>query len=144
MFSRSRLASGVDDSPIAKRGCDPRSIIATERPSRRATIAKSDPLNPEPTIATSKSAFTDRTTHPLPRLLSEINPPEPFLARCEASRTFGKPFQVPQIRKDATSIHADAVIDDFFKRTQTRPREFASRRECIQRAVAGSCGNNAR
>ena len=41
--SRRRLVSGVEDSPIAKRGWVPRSRRTTERPSRRAMRAMSDP-----------------------------------------------------------------------------------------------------
>src|SRR3954468_20888642 len=52
-----RLASGVEDSPIAKRGCAPRSSRTTDRPSFRAIIARSEPLKPEPTMAISNVAF---------------------------------------------------------------------------------------
>src|SRR5262245_59812501 len=46
-------ASGDADSPIANRGCRPRSSSATRYPSRRAIIARIDPANPDPTIAMS-------------------------------------------------------------------------------------------
>ena len=53
--SSTRFASGVVDSPMAKRGCRPRSSSATEWPCRRRISAVSAPAKPEPTIATSAS-----------------------------------------------------------------------------------------
>src|SRR5688572_3821604 len=55
-----RLASGVDDSPIAKRGCFPFSSTVTERPSRRAIMAMSEPAKPEPITAMSHALCTRR------------------------------------------------------------------------------------
>ena len=47
------FARGVDDSPIAKRGCRPFSRRRTLRPCLRRIIARSEPAKPEPTTATS-------------------------------------------------------------------------------------------
>src|SRR5262245_25064918 len=60
-----RFVNGVDDSPIANRGCFPRSSMITENPSRLSTIAINDPEKPEPAIAKSYSAFKSflRTFH---------------------------------------------------------------------------------
>src|SRR5215813_8514340 len=50
-----RFNNGEVDSPMAKRGCTPRSSSMTDRPARRAIIASSEPENPEPIMARSKS-----------------------------------------------------------------------------------------
>src|SRR5262245_3638178 len=43
---------------MTNRGCRPRSIRTTERPSRRAIIASSEPAKPEPRMAISKLGDT--------------------------------------------------------------------------------------
>src|SRR5258705_9255719 len=53
-----RLASGVDDSPIATRGCFDFSNSTAERPSLRAIMAMSEPANPEPITAMSNALCT--------------------------------------------------------------------------------------
>src|SRR5262249_11477082 len=55
-----RFISGEVDSPMAKRGCALRSSRMTDRPMRRVIIASSEPENPEPIMARSKSLFIRR------------------------------------------------------------------------------------
>src|SRR5262245_9353179 len=55
MAASLKSASGVEDSPMAKRGCVPRSRSATANPNRRAMRANSVPPKPEPISARSQS-----------------------------------------------------------------------------------------
>src|SRR6188768_335291 len=103
-------ASGDADSPMAKRGCVPRSSRTTWSPSRRAIIASSDPPNPEPMIARSVSSGT--VTHNgrgnALGLVHEAQSRRAFrgaLTGIEAS-------DVPQVGEHATSSGQDAVFDD--------------------------------
>src|SRR5262249_47400335 len=57
-----RFISGEVDSPMAKRGCALRSSKMTDLPVRRAIIASSEPENPEPIMARSKSIFIRKIT----------------------------------------------------------------------------------
>src|SRR3954471_21839300 len=103
-------ASGEADSPMAKRGCVPRSSSATRRPSRRAIVASSDPPKPDPTIARSDSSGAvtqDRRSD----LLRAVHGPEPFRAARRAA-TGVEPLHVPQVGKDAPSTHRHAVLHD--------------------------------
>ena len=72
--------SGEVDSPMAKRGCAPRSRSSTLSPSRRATIASSDPTNPEPAMARSKGPVTRHT----PRTRLEAIPWTRFTVQAQA------------------------------------------------------------
>src|SRR6187549_361288 len=91
-------AKGDADSPIAKRGCRPRSMSVTRYPSRRAIIASIDPPNPEPTMARSVSGVT-ATHYPIADTLLAIH-------RCQSCGARGRacarvePFDVPEIRED--------------------------------------------
>src|SRR5215471_17296778 len=59
-----RFNNGDVDSPMAKRGCIPRSSSMTDRPARRAIIASSEPENPEPIMARSKSLLICTISNP--------------------------------------------------------------------------------
>src|SRR5687767_632159 len=87
-------ASGDDDSPIANRGCRPRSRSATRSPHRRATMASIEPPKPEPTMArsTSIAGTRDRRRH---RLLAV----HARQARRAVRRavTIEEPFDIPEV-----------------------------------------------
>src|SRR5262245_14768262 len=68
-------ASGDADSPIANRGCRPRSSNAKRYPRRRTIIARIDPPNPLPTMAMSGDSI-ERGTWALLVLLIVTRPGE--------------------------------------------------------------------
>src|SRR6478736_1418908 len=103
-------ASGDADSPMAKRGCVPRSSRATRRPRRRATIASSEPPNPEPMIA--RSASSAAVTHDGRRnALGPVDETQTLRA-LRRTVTGEKTFDVPQVREDATLSDDDTVFHD--------------------------------
>jgi hypothetical protein len=55
-------ASGVDDSPIAKRGCSVASINATLQPDLAKIEARIDPAKPAPMMATLTLCFISINT----------------------------------------------------------------------------------
>ena len=77
-------ASGDDDSPMANRGCRPRSRSATRSPSRRATIARIEPPKPEPTMArsTSGTGAPHRRRHRCSRFICASRAARDLRARC--------------------------------------------------------------
>ena len=85
----------------------------TERPNRRAIMASSEPLKPEPTIATS--TLTLRANYRRLRLLGKVKGVEPLFARAQANLAFGKSFEIPHVRKHATALQTDAIIEDIFE-----------------------------
>src|SRR3954471_9810786 len=99
-------ASGDADSPIAKRGCAPRSRSATRNPSRRAIIASSEPPNPEPTMARSDSsgAVTQNRDR---NLLRHVHALQPCGAVLRAVAGI-KPLEIPQIGEHASASGDDA------------------------------------
>src|SRR6187549_406330 len=122
-------ASGDDDSPMANRGCRPRSMRATRRPSRRATIARIEPPNPEPTMARSTSGTA--TPHGRRHPLLAVHLCEPGGAGLRAG-AIEQPGDVPEIGEDshcpclAGSLPkagvAHGLLHDPFEIAQPQPR----------------------
>src|SRR4051794_11161244 len=106
-------ASGEADSPIANRGWVPRSSSTTRSPSRRATIASSDPPNPEPTMARSTSSGA--VTHDGRRdALGPIHDAQPrgAIGRAPAGE---EAVDVPQIGEHTSASRHDTVFDHRFE-----------------------------
>src|SRR5687768_16969554 len=133
-------ASGDDDSPMANRGWRPRSISATRSPMRRATIARIDPPNPEPTIARSTSGT--RTLHRRRHLLLAIHARETRGAIARTG-TVEQPLDVPQISEEA---HPPGIGKTFLHhpleiaKPKLRPGRGGQDVDC---AVASANGNHA-
>src|SRR6476469_2926752 len=126
-------ASGDADSPMAKRGCVPRSSSATRRPRRRATIASSEPPNPEPMIA--RSASSGAITHDGRRnALGPVDETQPLRA-VRGTVAGEETFDVPQVGEYATQSDDDTVFHDGFERGE--PRSFRGNRFHDAVAAAG-------
>src|SRR5687767_14067431 len=101
---------------MAKRGCEPRSMRATERPRRFAIMASREPLKPEPITATSKSVFTNGALNARQDALRKVHLVQTLPALLETSCTLRKQLEVPQIGEDAFAVQTQAVIQYFLER----------------------------
>jgi len=141
---------------MAKRGCWLRSIRRTVRPSRRAIMAQSEPVKPEPTTARSNSAgmiiggakgwviWVGVAGACEGRLkgLFPVHLFQAFFALEEALAAVSKCFQVPQVSEHSTLLQADAVFDGSFESCDAGWGELALSGEGVQGPVPGAGGND--
>src|SRR5215207_7648294 len=102
-------ANGEADSPMANRGCVPRSSSATRKPSRRAIIASSDPPNPDPTIARSVSSGAV-TQNRARNALYRVHRPQP-VGTGRRTATDEQSLDVPQVGEHAPTADGNPVLD---------------------------------
>ena len=75
--------------------------------------------------------------------MGKIHTREAILAGFNAKRAPGEAIDIPGVGEDSAALEADAVVVDVFEFTECRFTEFASELQGIERAVAGSSGDEA-
>ena len=119
--------SGDEDSPMANRGCRPRSRSSTRRPRRRAIIARIEPAKPEPTTTRSQVGVTPRLLRACVARAATAGGTRcsRFMAvkrrtRSRVARALDPSLDVPQVGLHDGPAQRQAVLDGQFQVRQAR------------------------
>src|SRR5688572_19975679 len=135
-----KLARGELDSPIANRGCLPRSSRTTFSPMRCATMDSNDPANPDPIMARSKSGFIDEevSNDGIERCCS---PPQPRRGGHWQSQCRGGAYRITTKLRLCLVPHENSTVESVprFGNTRTipHPRAAVAARPHLRRGALG-------